>query len=275
MKRLRNPLTLFVTIVIVLFLAFLSVTVCAADNTPMTVAVTQNADNIKIGLLVFQTIVVVALVITIIQLLYIKKRNEAAYENALKNCQKHLENENEKSKKIQAELNVSKSKVDELAEWQNNAIKADYSIQYKIDLMLAKKFASAFEQRYAGVEDFEPLSNNFSFMHSAIVAYEAMTDLQKEHVTIDMKPVYERREVAAETLARESERYLDEVYSTTLADRLAKDRLAQAVSYYMNLPFYVKKMMDPNCFKRVNQSYEAAVRDHKKYQSQQNMRKSR
>lgn len=275
MKRLRNPLTLFVTIVIVLFLAFLSVTVCAADNTPMTVAVTQNADNIKIGLLVFQTIVVVALVITIIQLLYIKKRNEAAYENALKNCQKHLENENEKSKKIQAELNVSKSKVDELAEWQNNAIKADYSIQYKIDLMLAKNLASAFEQRYAGVEDFEPLSNNFSFMHSAIVAYEAMTDLQKEHVTIDMKPVYERREVAAETLARESERYLDEVYSTTLADRLAKDRLAQAVSYYMNLPFYVKKMMDPNCFKRVNQSYEAAVRDHKKYQSQQNMRKSR
>lgn len=275
MKRLRNPLTLFVTIVIVLFLAFLSVTVCAADNTPMTVAVTQNADNIKIGLLVFQTIVVVALVITIIQLLYIKKRNEAAYENALKNCQKHLENENEKSKKIQAELNVSKSKVDELAEWQNNAIKADYSIQYKIDLMLAKNLASAFEQRYAGVEDFEPLSNNFSFMHSAILAYEAMTDLQKEHVTIDMKPVYERREVAAETLARESERYLDEVYSTTLADRLAKDRLAQAVSYYMNLPFYVKKMMDPNCFKRVNQSYEAAVRDHKKYQSQQNMRKSR
>ena len=275
MKRLRNPLTLFVTIVIVLFLAFLSVTVCAADNTPMTVAVTQNADNIKIGLLVFQTIVVVALVITIIQLLYIKKRNEAAYENALKNCQKHLENENEKSKKIQAELNVSKSKVDELAEWQNNAIKADYSIQYKIDLMLAKNLASAFEQRYAGIEDFEPLSNNFSFMHSAIVAYEAMTDLQKEHVTIDMKPVYERREVAAETLARESERYLDEVYSTTLADRLAKDRLAQAVSYYMNLPFYVKKMMDPNCFKRVNQSYEAAVRDHKKYQSQQNMRKSR
>ena len=275
MKRLRNPLTLFVTIVIVLFLAFLSVTVCAADNTPMTVAVTQNADNIKIGLLVFQTIVVVALVITIIQLLYIKKRNEAAYENALKNCQKHLENENEKSKKIQAELNVSKSKVDELAEWQNNAIKADYSIQYKIDLMLAKNLASAFEQRYAGVEDFEPLSNNFSFMHSAIVAYEAMTDLQKEHVTIDMKPVYERREVAAETLARESERYLDEVYSTTLADRLAQDRLAQAVSYYMNLPFYVKKMMDPNCFKRVNQSYEAAVRDHKKYQSQQNMRKSR
>lgn len=275
MKRLRKPLTLFVTIVIVLFLAFLSVTVCAADNTPMTVAVTQNADNIKIGLLVFQTIVVVALVITIIQLLYIKKRNEAAYENALKNCQKHLENENEKSKKIQAELNVSKSKVDELAEWQNNAIKADYSIQYKIDLMLAKNLASAFEQRYAGVEDFEPLSNNFSFMHSAIVAYEAMTDLQKEHVTIDMKPVYERREVAAETLARESERYLDEVYSTTLADRLAKDRLAQAVSYYMNLPFYVKKMMDPNCFKRVNQSYEAAVRDHKKYQSQQNMRKSR
>lgn len=275
MKRLRNPLTLFVTIVIVLFFAFLSVTVCAADNTPMTVAVTQNADNIKIGLLVFQTIVVVALVITIIQLLYIKKRNEAAYENALKNCQKHLENENEKSKKIQAELNVSKSKVDELAEWQNNAIKADYSIQYKIDLMLAKNLATAFEQRYAGVEDFEPLSNNFSFMHSAIVAYEAMTDLQKEHVTIDMKPVYERREVAAETLARESERYLDEVYSTTLADRLAKDRLAQAVSYYMNLPFYVKKMMDPNCFKRVNQSYEAAVRDHKKYQSQQNMRKSR
>jgi ABC-type Fe3+ transport system permease subunit len=65
MKRLRNPLTLFVTIVIVLFLAFLSVTVCAADNTPMTVAVTQNADNIKIGLLVFQTIVVVALVITV------------------------------------------------------------------------------------------------------------------------------------------------------------------------------------------------------------------
>ena len=141
--------------------------------------------------------------------------------------------------------------------------------------MLAKNFASAFEQRYAGVEDFEPLSNNFSFMHSAIVAYEAMTDLQKEHVTIDMKHVYERREVAAETLARESEIYLDEVYSTTLADRLAKDRLAQAVSYYMNLPFYVKKMMDPNCFKRVNQSYEAAVRDHKKYQSQQNMRKSR
>lgn len=275
MKRLRNPLTLFVTIVIVLFLAFLSVTVCAADNTPMTVAVTQNADNIKIGLLVFQTIVVVALVITIIRLLYINKRNEAAYENALNNCQKHLENENEKSKKIQAELNVSKSKVDELAEWQNNAIKADYSIQDKIDLMLAKNLASAFEQRYAGIEDFEPLSNNFSFMHSAIVAYEAMTDLQKEHVTIDMKPVYERREVAAETLARESERYLDEVYSTTLADRLAKDRLAQAVSYYMNLPFYVKKMMDPNCFKRVNQSYEAAVRDHKKYQSQQNMRKSR
>lgn len=275
MKRLRNPLTLFVTIVVVLFLAFLSVTVCAADNTPMTVAVTQNADNIKIGLLVFQTIVVVALVITIIRLLYIKKRNESAYENALNNCQKHLENENEKSKKIQAELNVSKSKVDELAEWQNNAIKADYSIQYKIDLMLAKKNASAFEQRYAGIEDFEPLSNNFSFMHSAIVAYESMTDLQKEHVTIDMKPVYERREVAAETLARESERYLDEVYSTTLADRLAKDRLAQAVSYYMNLPFYVKKMMDPNCFKRVNQSYEAAVRDHKKYQSQQNMRKSR
>ena len=275
MKRLRNPFTLFVTIVFVLFLAFWSVTVCAADNTPMTVAVTQNADNIKIGLLVFQTIAVVALVITIIRLLYIKKRNEAAYENALKNCQKHLENENEKSKKIQAELNVSKSKVDELAEWQNNAIKADYSIQDKIDLMLAKNFASAFEQRYAGVEDFEPLSNNFSFMHSAIVAYEAMTDLQKEHVTIDMKPVYERREVAAETLARESERYLDEVYSTTLADRLAKDRLAQAVSYYMNLPFYVKKMMDPNCFKRVNQSYEAAVRDHKKYQSQQNMRKSR
>ena len=69
---------------------------------------------------------------------------------------------NEKSKKIQAELNVSKSKVDELAEWQNNAIKADYSIQDKIDLMLAKNFASAFEQRYAGVEDFEPLSNNFS-----------------------------------------------------------------------------------------------------------------
>ena len=275
MKRLRNPFTLFVTIVFVLFLAFLSVTVCAADNTPMTVAVTQNADNIKIGLLVFQTIVIVALVITIIRLLYIKKRNEAAYENALNNCQKHLEKENEKSKKIQAELNVSKSKVDELAEWQNNAIKADYSIQDKIDLMLAKNFASAFEQRYAGVEDFEPLSNNFSFMHSAIVAYEAMTDLQKEHVTIDMKHVYERREVAAETLARESEIYLDEVYSTTLADRLAKDRLAQAVSYYMNLPFYVKKMMDPNCFKRVNQSYEAAVRDHKKYQSQQNMRKSR
>ena len=148
----------------------------------------------------------------------------------------------------------------------NNAIKADCMIQDRIDLMIARSVASSFEERYVGVEELDVLASNFNYFNSAIMAYEAMNDLQREHVTMKMDIIREKRQVSGELYAKEVERYLDEVYSTTMDDRFSKGKLSQAVSYYMNLPFYIKKIMDVNCFKRVNNAYNAAVKDYNKHQ---------
>ena len=283
MKRLRKPLKFtIITLAIVFVLVFASVNVCAVEGVSKVASLEQMSTTIdiietnnyfKIAIVSIQLIVVFALVLTIIQLVHLKNRDAEAYVKALANCQKFLEKETEKSKKLQAELNVSKNKEDELYEWKNNAIKADCMIQDRIDLMLAKNVAAAFEERYASIEEMDESACNFTQFNSAIVAYEAMNDLQREHVTLNMNIIMEKRNVSGELLARESERYLNEVYSTTMADRFSTAKLAQAVTYYMNLPFYIKKIMDVNCFKRVNQSYHAAMKDYEKFKNQSHQSK--
>lgn len=278
MMRLRKPLKItIITLAIVFALVLTSVEVCAAgsvnpvassEQMSMTVDIIETNNYLKIAIVSIQVLIVLALVLTIIQILHLKKRDAAAYEKALANCQKFLEKEVEKSKQLQAELNVSKNKEDELYEWKNNAIKADCMIQDRIDLMLAKNIAAAFDERYSGIEELDGTACNFTQFNSAIVAYEAMNDLQREHVTLNINIIMEKRNVSGELLAKESERYLNEVYSTTMADRFSSAKLAQAVTYYMNLPFYIKKIMDVNCFKRVNQSYHAAMKDFEKYKNQ-------
>lgn len=219
-----------------------------------------------IALIVLQVTILSGMVAVIVYLAYTKRRDELAYEDALYKSQKVLTEEQAKSAALQSDLNVSKNEVDILQEWKNNAIRADVTIQDRIDVMLAQDAATAFNQRFVDVEQLEAVADNFNYFHSAMQAYEKMNDTQKSFVTVDMNVVSNKRQISAELYAKEAETYINNFCTTTMGNRQARGRINETIRYYERIPNFVRVLMAVHVYQQLNNLRDEAETDHKRYQ---------
>ncbi len=213
--------------------------------------------------IVFQIALVCALVVALIYLIKMIKREEEAYEDALKKRQVLLDREKQKVSNYEAELATLKNKEEELLVWQNDAIRAMPEIQEKIDILYAVDRATEFNEKYSGVEMYACNVKNYAEFDAAMIAYGLMSELEKGFVNIDMVTVAAKRDVTAERYAIYATNYIEGVCTTCFADKHTKKELCELERFYDNLPGSVKKLIPAHIVEMLKKMVEEAVKDYK------------
>lgn len=210
----------------------------------------------------------VGIVVLVIKYVTLRSENNETKKSLEASYRKNRELSDENAE-LRSGITEARERANTLKKWQANATAVHPKIQSEIDDLIARQAAAMFDKRFEAVMALDPIMENFNSYHSMVSAYEALSDLAKKYVTLNMTVASKNRQIAAEAYAAAATSKIEHVVKNCAGDRHHRSQLNETYSYYNGLPTYVRMMLAAHLIRNLTSKKEEAERSYRRYQSEQ------